>query len=102
VDYFAELLKTNVEGARFSNRVMRSIDWKNSGHYKQMAMIFRSEIERAYAELNNRLVERELLSVAEAESLTPKIVVRVADVRNDKRVKLPEIPGEVKSSTNDR
>jgi hypothetical protein len=100
-EYFAVLLKTSVEGLQFTHKPSRWIEWKNSSHYKQMVAIFRSEIASGYNALKNRLIERELLSVAESESLTPKIVIQVFDSRGDKRIKLPELSGEVKSLKND-
>jgi hypothetical protein len=99
--YFAVLLKTNIEGLQFTHQPSRWIEWKNSSHYKQMVAIIRSEIASSYNALKNRLIERELLSVTEAESLAPKIVIQVFDSRADKRIKLPEISGEVKSLKND-
>jgi hypothetical protein len=99
LDYFITLLKTTAEGLQFTNNASRWLEWKNVSHYKQMVAIFRSEIERGYAELKSRLIERELLSTAESEGLKPKITMRIFDYRGDKKIKLPEIPGEVKSST---
>jgi hypothetical protein len=101
LEYFAALLKTNVEGLRFTHQPSRWIEWKNSSNYKQEVSLIRSEITNSYNALKNRLIERELLSVAESESLTPKIAIRVFDSRGNKRIKLPELSGEVKSLKND-
>jgi hypothetical protein len=96
--YFAALLKTPVAGLPVTNNASRWLEWKTSSHYKQMVAIFRSELERGYAELKGRLIERELLTTAESEGLKPKIIMRVNDYRGDKRIKLPDISGEVKSA----
>jgi hypothetical protein len=101
LEYLAVLLKTNVEGLQFTHQPSQWLEWKNSAHYKQMVAIFRSEVESGYGALKNRLIERELLSAGESESLTAKISIQVYDSRGDKRIKLPEISGEVKSLKND-
>jgi hypothetical protein len=101
LEYFAALLKTTVEGLQFTNKASRWLEWKNSAHYKQMVLIFRTEMERGYNELKSRLIERDLLSASESESLAPKIAMKVYDSRGDKTIKLPQVPGEVKSLKND-
>lgn len=101
LEYLAALLKTDVGGLQFTDKPSRQIEWENSSHYIGMVSIFRSEIERGYAELKSRLLERGLLSTSESELLRPRITVRVLDSRGDKRIKLPDIPGEVKGSQND-
>lgn len=101
LEYLVVLFKTNIEGLQFTHQPSRGIEWKNSAHYKHMAGVFRAEVESGYGALKSRLVERELLSAGEAESLTAKIAVQVYDSRGDKRIKLPEISGEVKSLKND-
>lgn len=98
LDYFITLLQTTPEGLQFTNQPARWVEWQSSSHFKQMAAIFRSEIERGYAELKSRLIERELLTTAESEGLKPKITTSVYDYRGDKRIKLPDITGEVKSA----
>jgi hypothetical protein len=101
LEYFAALLKTNIEGLRFTHQPSQWIEWKNSAHYKQMVTIFRGEVESSYGALKGRLIDRELLSTGESESLAPKIAIQIYDSRGDKRIKLPEISGEVKSLKND-
>jgi len=91
LEYLATLLKTTTDGLQFTNRASRTIHWKNAAEYRQTFQMYKKEIERSYDQVKNRLIERDLLSAAESEVLTPKITVRVFDERQNKTVKLPDL-----------
>jgi hypothetical protein len=91
LEYVAKLLRTTTDRLGFTKNPSRTVTWTSGAEYRQMVQMHRREIERSYEEVKNRLIERGLLSVSEAESLAPKITVKVFDYRHDKTIKLPEI-----------
>lgn len=97
VDQLASLLNIKVDGFGFKNFHQRYITWKNLADYQLMIAAFKSKIASDYADLKNQLITEELLSAAESEALIPKIVLKVYDYRGNKKIKLPDISGEVKS-----
>jgi hypothetical protein len=99
VEQLATMLHNRVEAFEFKNSLWRYYTWVNLADYQMQMAAFKAKILQSYDALKSQLIAAELLTPAESESLQAKIVFKVYDYRNDKnkKIKLPEITGEVKS-----
>jgi hypothetical protein len=98
-DQLAALLNIRTDVFAFKNYLSRYYTWVNLADYQLQMAAFKANILQSYDELKNQLITAGLLTDKESETLTPNVVFKVYDYRNEKnkRIKLPEISGEVKS-----
>jgi hypothetical protein len=99
VEQRATMLNIRVDGFEFKNSLWRYYIWVNLADYQMQMAAYKAKILQSYDALKSQLIAAELLTPAESESLKAKIVFKVYDYRTDKnkKIKLPEIAGEVKS-----
>jgi hypothetical protein len=96
LEYLATLLKTKTEDLKLDLRKWESIFWRSPDQYQREVAQIRQQVEERYQQLIKRLLENNLLSDSEANSLAPTLVIKVNDLRTNPSVPLPEIHGVVK------
>ncbi len=103
VGHLTVLLNIRADAFEFKNHLQRYVNWVGLADYQMQISAYKLSISQSYDELENRLIAAELLTPKESETLTPKVVFTVYDYRGDnhKKIKLPDISGEVKSPKGD-
>src|SRR5262245_35028627 len=93
IEYLAALLDKRIDELALKAAYSHTVAWAGTEGYRQDVMRIKESVIGDFSQVKKHLSDVELLTTLEAEEVKPNLVIRITDMRRNKKYQLPEISG---------